>query len=520
VRGNARASLDEGIPYIMGPMAHKPSPQPNAPQGPADNQGEWSVSEISQRLKRTVETAFDHVRVRGEIGRVTFHGNGHVYFDLKDDRAVLNSVVWRGSVKNLKIRPEQGLEVIATGRLTTFAGRSQYQMIVEQVEHAGLGALMALLEERKKKLAAEGLFASERKRALPYLPEVVGVITSPTGAVIRDIMHRLQDRFPRRVLLWPVVVQGEQAAGQVSAAIRGFNALPVDGPVPRPDVLIVARGGGSIEDLWAFNEEIVVRAAAESAIPLISAVGHETDTTLIDFAADRRAPTPTAAAEMAVPVRAELVADVKAFESRLVRGLERAFEDRRQHLASLVRVLPRPDDLTSEAQQRLDMLSQRLSAGLRHGAGVHSDRLTGVAARLRPSLVSRSAQYQAEAVTRLAQRLRDALSRGVEQRESALQGHGKLLRTLSHQATLARGFALVRDGAGALVRSAAALTPGQAVELEFHDGRREAVIEPGGAPRDSDARKTKAPAAAKAKAPAKKAAPQSKAKTGGQGSLF
>src|SRR6202789_2776737 len=296
------------------------------------NLPEFSVSEIAAALKRTVEDSFPFVRVRGEISGLKFHSSGHVYFDLKDDKAVLNAVIWRGQAQRLRAKPEQGLEVVCTGRISTYAGSSRYQIIVEQVELAGLGALMAMLEERKKRLTAEGLFAAERKKKLPYLPDVIGVVTSPTGAVIRDIMHRLAARFPRRVLLWPVAVQGERAASEIAAAIRGFNALPVGGPVPRPDVLIVARGGGSIEDLMAFNEEIVVRAAAESAIPLISAVGHETDTTLIDFASDRRAPTPTAAAEMAVPVRADLLSQTLDFQRRMLACFSKRVEQRRRHL--------------------------------------------------------------------------------------------------------------------------------------------------------------------------------------------
>src|SRR5580700_5196164 len=313
----------------------EPAPKPNLP--------EFSVSEIAAALKRTVEDSFPFVRVRGEISGLKFHSSGHVYFDLKDDKAVLNAVIWRAVAQRLKVKPQAGLEVVCTGRISTYAGSSRYQIIVEQVELAGLGALMAMLEERKKRLTAEGLFATERKKKLPYLPGVIGVVTSPTGAVIRDIMHRLSARFPRRVLLWPVAVQGERAASEIAAAIRGFNVLPAGGPVPRPDVLIVARGGGSIEDLMAFNEEIVVRAAAESAIPLISAVGHETDTTLIDFASDARAPTPTAAAEMAVPVRSELLSQVMDFERRTVRSFGRGMTERRAHLQGLMRALPRAD---------------------------------------------------------------------------------------------------------------------------------------------------------------------------------
>src|SRR5437016_10975073 len=278
---------------------------------------EWSVSELSAALKRTVEEAYGYVRVRGEISN--YRGpasSGHCYFALKDEGARIDAVIWRGTFGRIKFKPEEGLEVIATGRLTTYPGRSSYQIVIDSLEPAGVGALMALLEERKKKLAAEGLFDEARKQLLPYLPDVIGVITSPTGAVIRQLLHRLADRFPRRVLVWPVRVQGDGSAEQVAAAIRGFNALPPAGRIPRPDLVIVARSGGSLEDLWSFNEESVVRAAANSMIPLISAVGHETDITLIDFAADKRAPTPTAAAEMAVPVRSELFVEVESLARR------------------------------------------------------------------------------------------------------------------------------------------------------------------------------------------------------------
>ena len=293
---------------------------------PRLNLPELTVSELSTALKRTIEDAYGYVRVRGELGNVKYHTSGHVYLDLKDDRACIAGIIWRTAAPRIKLKLEAGLEVVVTGRLTTYPGQSKYQIVIETLEPAGLGALMALVEERKKKLAAEGLFDEARKQLLPYLPEVIGVITSPTGAVIRDILHRLADRFPRHVLVWPVKVQGEGAAEQVAAAIHGFNALPEHGQLRRPDLLIVARGGGSLEDLWSFNEEIVVRAAAESMIPLISAVGHETDVTLIDFAADKRAPTPTAAAEMAVPVRSELVAEIGSLARRGLIGWQRAQE--------------------------------------------------------------------------------------------------------------------------------------------------------------------------------------------------
>src|SRR6184192_2795917 len=302
------------------------------------NAPEFTVSELSSALKRTVEDAYGHVRVRGEItGFRGPHSSGHCYFALKDESAKIEAVIWKTAHARMRFKPQEGLEVIATGRLTTYPGSSKYQIVIEALEPAGIGALMALMEERKRKLSAEGLFDEARKQLLPWLPAVIGVITSPTGAVIRDILHRLQDRFPRRVLVWPVRVQGEGSAEQVAAAIRGFNALPEGGRIPRPDLLIVARGGGSLEDLWSFNEEIVVRAAASSRIPLISAVGHETDTTLIDHASDRRAPTPTAAAEIAVPVRLDLIGEVNAKTARLSGGLSRLFTSHRQNLAGLAR---------------------------------------------------------------------------------------------------------------------------------------------------------------------------------------
>ncbi|MEQ8365484.1 MAG: exodeoxyribonuclease VII large subunit, partial [Roseicyclus sp.] len=306
------------------------------------NAPEFTVSEISGAVKRTIESGFSHVRVRGEVGRLSRPRSGHVYLDLKDDRSVLASVIWKGVAGRLTHPPEEGMEVIATGRLTTFPGQSKYQLVIEDLRPAGAGALMAMLERRRAMLAAEGLFDDVRKQALPFLPEVIGVITSPSGAVIRDILHRLRDRFPRRVLIWPVAVQGERCAPEVTNAIRGFNALPArGGPVPRPDLLIVARGGGSLEDLWGFNEESVVRAAAESAIPVISAVGHETDTTLIDHAADWRAPTPTAAAERAVPVRMDLLGWLRTQDGILTRGMTQAMASRWQRLADLARALPR-----------------------------------------------------------------------------------------------------------------------------------------------------------------------------------
>ena len=338
------------------------------------NLPELTVSELSTALKRTIEDAYGYVRVRGELGKVSYHGNGHVYFDLKDDRACIAGVIWRSTALRIALKLEAGLEVVVTGRLTTYPGRSQYQIIVDTLEPAGIGALMALLEERKRKLAAEGLFDEARKQLLPFLPTVIGVVTSPSGAVIRDILHRLADRFPRRVLLWPVKVQGEGSAAEVAAAIEGFNALPEHGSSmlpPRPDLIIVARGGGSLEDLWSFNEEIVVRAAAASLVPLISAVGHETDVTLIDFAADRRAPTPTAAAEMAVPVRSELLLDIESLSRRALACWRRNQEARRAELRSASRALPKAEELFALPRQRLDHAAAGLNRALQSNAHAH-----------------------------------------------------------------------------------------------------------------------------------------------------
>ncbi|MGA0532364.1 exodeoxyribonuclease VII large subunit [Hansschlegelia sp. KR7-227] len=435
------------------------------------NAPEISVSELSQQLKRTVEDRFGYVRVRGEIsGYRGPHSSGHAYFALKDEGAKIDAVVWRGTMGKLKFRPEEGMEVIATGRLTTYPNKSAYQIVVDRLEPAGVGALLAQLEERRKRLTAEGLFDPARKRALPYLPQVVGVVTSPTGAVIRDILHRLAERFPRRVLVWPVRVQGETAATEVAAAIRGFNALTPGGAIPRPDVLIVARGGGSLEDLWGFNEEIVVRAAAESAIPLISAVGHETDTTLIDFASDRRAPTPTAAAEIAVPVRAELIAGVAERGARLRAGTLRALEFRRSELRSAARALPSLETLLQPPRQRLDHAAARLAPALVANAGRHHARFAAAGARLSPAALRHRIALSQERATGLAARLDRAFRAGLERRRDRLGAAAKLAASLGPQAVLERGYALVLGPEGHVVPLAARVAPGMALSLRFADG--------------------------------------------------
>jgi exodeoxyribonuclease VII large subunit len=513
-----------------------PPPRPAAASPAADipttsvltaNQPEWSVGELAGALKRTLEDAFGHVRLRGEIsGYRGQHGSGHAYFSLKDGQARIDAVVWKGVFGRLRQKPQEGLEVVATGRITTFAGKSSYQIVVESLEPAGLGAWMALLEERKKQLAAEGLFAPEHKRAIPYLPRVVGVVTSPTGAVIRDILHRLEDRFPRPVLVWPVRVQGDGAAEEVAAAIRGFNALSNGGRIPRPDVLIVARGGGSIEDLWAFNEECVVRAAFESAIPLISAVGHETDTTLIDYVSDRRAPTPTGAAEMAVPVRADLIATIADLSARGVGAVGRRIERDRADLRALARALPSADALLAAKRQRLDLAEVRLAPALAAGASRHrarlqllldrmarrspdvalanararlaridhrplhalrndvqrkSDTLVQLGRRLvvaRDASLERARALQARRADRLlalSDRLAQAGARSVERRRDRLEGLAGLLGSLSYRAVLERGYVLVRDAGGLPVRRAAEAATAARLSLQFADGTMEAI---------------------------------------------
>jgi exodeoxyribonuclease VII large subunit len=437
---------------------------------------EFTVSELSFALKRTLEENYGYVRVRGEIGRVTNPGSGHCYLDLKDDRAVISAVCWKTTFARLRIKPQAGLEVIVTGKVTTFPGQSKYQILIDTLEPAGVGALMALLDERRKKLAAEGLFDRERKKPIPYLPRVIGVVTSPTGAVIRDILHRLAGRFPRHVLVWPVRVQGDQCAAEVAAAIRGFNALALSGPMPRPDLIIVARGGGSIEDLWGFNEEIVIRAAAESLIPLISAVGHETDWTLLDHVADERAPTPTAAAERAVPVRDDLIAEVASFAARIRRCSAKLMDDRRTRLISAGRGLPRPDDMLSHARQRFDAAGGRLIFALRSNTRHHRFRYDRCEARLSLRAVKQDIARHCELVARYERQLRRIFDRQIALRRRSLETAAKLLNSLSHYSVLKRGFALV-TAEGNLVSAAAQAKSGMQVSIEFHDGHVGARID-------------------------------------------
>ena len=458
------------------------------------NSPEFSVTELSGAIKRVIEGEFSHVRIKGEVGRVSRPRSGHIYLDLKDDKSVINGVIWKGVAGRLQTQPEEGMEVVATGRVTTFGGQSKYQIVIEDIKPAGMGALMALLEKRKTMLSAEGLFEESRKRALPYLPEVIGVVTSPSGAVIRDILHRLRDRFPRKVLIWPVAVQGAKCAPEVVRAIEGFNALQVGGAMPRPDLLIVARGGGSVEDLWGFNEESVARAAAASNIPLISAVGHETDTTLIDFVSDKRAPTPTAAAELAVPVRIELMAWLDQQSARMTTSLSGGLQRRSQRLRDLSRALPRLETLLDGPRQRLDTTGARLGPALMSGVQRRKVRLSEAAGGLRPAAMQRmignerrrldalsarmgpaldrcvSIDQRRQAVAAMAQRVADAGQQRVNAARNKIEAMDRLRLTLGYEATLSRGYAVVR-GDGDVVTTKKAAGKAQELEIQFADGR-------------------------------------------------
>ncbi len=441
-------------------------PETGEIRDPASNLGEFTVTEISHALKRSIEDRFGHVRVRGEItGFRGAHSSGHCYFALKDAGAKLDAVIWRGSFNRLRAKLQEGLEVIATGKLTSYPGKSSYQIIIENIEPAGIGALMALLEERKRKLAAEGLFDADRKKPLPYLPQKIGVITSPTGAVIRDILHRLQDRFPRHVIVWPVRVQGETAAAEVVTAINGFNVM-----VDKPDLLIVARGGGSLEDLWPFNDEAIVRAVAASQIPVISAIGHETDTTLIDHAADWRAPTPTAAAERAVPVRTDLIAETASLLARQRRAISRVIQDRKLRLQSAGRALPKPDDMLAIARQRLDSAAGRLPVALRSNVQRHRLILARSSGRLSLNVMRNRLAENSRRVPDLASRAKRALTQLLTKRRDRFIAEAKLLQSLGYKSVLTRGFAVVRNSGGLPVRTAAQARTNASLSIQFADG--------------------------------------------------
>jgi len=445
-------------------------PYPDVSAAPTSNAAAFTVTELSAALKRTVEDSYGYVRVKGEISQPKIPGSGHCYLRLKDENACIDGIIWRGTMGKLSIRPEEGMEVIATGRLTTYPARSSYQIIIDSLELAGQGALLKLLEDRRKKLAAEGLFDDARKKPLPYLPEVIGVVTSPTGAVIRDILHRLGERFPRRVIVWPVKVQGEGAAEEIAAAINGFNALAVGGAIPRPDVIIVARGGGSLEDLWAFNEEVVVRAAAASQVPLIAAVGHETDWTLIDLAADRRAPTPTAAAEMAVPVRLELLSNVLKIHSRMTQAAMRTLEERRIHLEGLVRGIPRLDMIVAQKTQDLDALDHRLAEAPKRMLAAKAETLAMLKGRLNLERFSRDLGRHASDVKNFGERASRAVLRASVDAATRLEHIFARLESVSPRKVLERGYAMVRDTSGAPVTAAAGVAPGSGLAVEFADG--------------------------------------------------
>ena len=435
-----------------------------------------TVTELAQRLKATVESQFDFVRIRAEISRPTRAASGHLYFTLKDERNTLDGVCWKTVAGSLGVQPEEGLEVIVTGKLTIYGGRSKYQIVVQTMEMAGEGAMLKQLEERRRRLAAEGLFDAGRKQPIPRMPAVIGVVTSPTGAVIRDILHRLTDRFGVRVLVWGTLVQGPDAAGQVARAIRGFDLMPADGDLPRPDLVIVARGGGSLEDLWAFNEEEVVRAAADCRIPLISAIGHETDTTLIDFAADQRAPTPTAAAEMAVPVRADLLSRIAEIEARVRSGIAQRLDRATQALRAAERGLLNPSEMVERRAQAVDLAVAGLERGLQQRLSAAALRLTDLGARLRPP-ERRFAEVTGE-LGNLGARLDQAVALQIDRQHAALDQAGRLLDAHSFQRVLERGFALVTTADGTPVKRAGEAAEGADVQLRFADGERAARLDP------------------------------------------
>ncbi len=440
-----------------------------ARESAGDNAPALSISEISALLKRTVEDRFGFVRVRGELSGVKRAASGHLYASLKDENARLDGVMWRGNVQRLNFRPEDGVEVIATGKLTTYPGRSNYQIVIDRMEIAGEGALLALLAKLKARLEGEGLFDPARKKALPFLPRVIGVVTSPTGAVIRDILHRLSDRFPTRVIVWPVLVQGQGAGAQIANAVRGFSALPEHGPIPRPDLVIVARGGGSIEDLWCFNEEDVVRAVADCTIPIISAVGHETDTTLCDFAADLRAPTPTAAAELAVPVQAELAAFVADLNARQRRALARQLAQAKERLEARSQRLPQPQTLLQGQAQRVDDLAERLRRALLHRTEIAGSLLARHAGALRPALLTARLEREAERLA--ARRLRpEVLLQRIDHARGKVAALDRLRLSLDPEAPLKRGYVLVTDTDGHLIKDRATAAHRPTLTLKFADG--------------------------------------------------
>ena len=465
---------------------------------PKNNVPEYSVSEISAALKRTVESGFEKVRIRGEISGFKRAGSGHIYLKLKDDLSVIDGVMWRSTAARLNFKPEDGLEVIAQGRVTTYAARSQYQIVIDHLEPAGAGALLALLEERRKRLASEGLFDEDKKKNIPYIPATVGIITSPTGAVLRDILHRLRDRFPRPIVIWPVLVQGTSSAEQVAAAIKGFSDLGSGSSVPKPDVLIVARGGGSIEDLLAFNEEIVVRAAAESSIPLISAIGHETDTTLLDFVADVRAPTPTAAAEMAVPVRSELVSNVSELDRKLMATIQRTISENKRAIDILGGSLPSSDRIIEDAVLRLDDRAETMSRVFSFYFTNLTQQLEKVEAQIwhpqqEIDQYVQKLQFKVKELSLAGaqilrsyfedylrwsrdNRLEGALDRVIDQKSQTVLSSKDLLESYSYKNILARGYAVVRNNKNDPITRSKDLQSLKSAKIEFADGELKILV--------------------------------------------
>lgn len=448
---SAKASTAAQTPKDPEALVSKPAPKDSAAPKPAlSNVLEMSVSELANALKRTLEDNFGHIRIRGELIGVKVAASGHLYGDIKDENANINIICWRGTLSKLPIKPEDGMDVIVTGKVSSYPKSSRYQVIINSMELAGEGALLKMLEERRKKLATEGLFAPERKKQLPFLPETIGVITSPTGAVIRDIMHRLKDRFPRHVLLWPVKVQGDGTAEQIVQAINGFNALDGSG-LKRPNLIIIARGGGSLEDLMAFNDENVVRAVAASNIPIISAVGHETDTTLIDYAADLRAPTPTGAAEMAVPMRVQIMAQLSDNQERLISAASRMLEHKKTRLEAWSAKLGHPAQLLENRTQAVDHLGDKLNNALRQNLSVKENQSNKIAAKLRSpiDLIKNAHQtlgYQTERLIKTAPRILD-------DKHTSLSSLSRILESLSFERVLERGFAVVKDASGNIISS-------------------------------------------------------------------
>ncbi len=496
-----------------------------------NNVPEFTVSTLANQVKKTLETTYGHIKLRGEIsGYRGPHSSGHCYFALKDDKARIDAVIWRGVFSKLKFKPEEGMEVVATGKVSSYPGSSKYQIVIESLEPAGVGALMALLEERKKKLASEGLFEESRKKLLPFLPKTIGIVTSPTGAVIRDMMHGFAERFPAHVIIWPVRVQGETCAEEVARAVRGFNALGKESVIRKPELLIVARGGGSLEDLWGFNEEVVARAVAESDIPVISAVGHETDWTIIDLVSDARAPTPTKAAEWAVPKYSELIERLSEIRIRLSQTIRRHLEEMRIHLTGLSRGLPKLQDLIGLPRQRFDMFSGRLRPALK--TNVHAQRMQYIAIQgrfipvLRKSLDQRKLIYQkisgrltpanilyklskfSQTLDMIKHRSSRAITSLFTSCNSRLETNSKLLRSLGYHNVLERGFAIVRNNTGDMLKSITEVNPSEILDIEFFDGRVKTQV--------SDFKETSANKNNEKKAMTKK----NKDKKSEQGSLF